>query len=62
MNQPQKNNPLHGITLEQVVTQLAEHYGWEKLAEKIDINCFKKDPLTCTSISNGPPDYFISII
>ncbi|MDG1661979.1 MAG: VF530 family protein [Pseudomonadales bacterium] len=50
MNQPQKNNPLHGITLEQVVTQLAEHYGWEKLAEKIDINCFKKDPSIKSSL------------
>ncbi len=50
MNQPQKNNPLHGITLEQVVTQLAEHYGWEQLAKKIDINCFKKDPSIKSSL------------
>ena len=50
MSQPKKNNPLHGITLEQVVTQLADHYGWEKLAEKIDINCFKKDPSIKSSL------------
>jgi uncharacterized protein (DUF2132 family) len=50
MSQPQKNNTLHGITLEQVVTQLADHYGWEKLAEKIDLNCFKKDPSIKSSL------------
>ena len=33
MNQSQPNNPLHGITLKQIVNELAEHYGWEKLGD-----------------------------
>ena len=37
------NNPLHGITLETIITTLQEVYGWEKLSEKINVNCFKKD-------------------
>lgn len=46
----QANNPLHGITLEQIVTALAAHYGWEGLARQIDINCFKKDPSVKSSL------------
>lgn len=44
MSQSQPNNPLHGITLKAIVTELHEHYGWQGLAERIDINCFKSDP------------------
>ncbi len=44
------NDPLHGITLEQMVTQLYEHYGWEKLASEININCFKSDPSVKSSL------------
>ena len=40
----QTNNPLHGVTLEQLLTRLLEQYGWEGLAQRIDINCFKSDP------------------
>ncbi|HKM16307.1 MAG TPA: VF530 family protein [Marinospirillum sp.] len=40
----QPNNPLHGITLEQLVTQLQQHYGWDGLAKRININCFKSEP------------------
>ena len=43
MSNKQENNPLHGITLEKMVTRLVEHYGWESLAKKININCFKSD-------------------
>ncbi|MDO9317384.1 MAG: VF530 family protein [Gammaproteobacteria bacterium] len=42
MHQP--NNPLHGLTLENVVVRLVEHYGWDQLALRISINCFKNDP------------------
>ncbi len=49
MNQPK--NPLHNITLEQIVTALVAHYGWAKLAEQIDINCFKKDPSIKSSLT-----------
>jgi uncharacterized protein (DUF2132 family) len=48
MTQP--NNPLHGITLEKIVTQLVEHYGWNELSQRIDINCFKSDPSIKSSL------------
>jgi uncharacterized protein (DUF2132 family) len=44
MKNPQANNPLHGITLEKILLHLVEHYGWEGLAERINIRCFKFDP------------------
>ena len=46
----QPKNPLHGITLEQIMKLLVSDYGWEKLAEKIDLNCFKKDPSIKSSL------------
>lgn len=46
----QPNNPLHGITLEQVVTRLQEKYGWQGLAQRININCFKQDPSVKSSL------------
>lgn len=48
MEQP--NNPLHGTTLEKIVTSLEERYGWEGLADKISINCFKTDPSVKSSL------------
>ena len=50
MNNEQPNNPLHGITLEQVITQLVDRYGWDGLAQRIDINCFKSDPSIKSSL------------
>jgi len=50
MSNEQPNNPLHGITLEQVVAKLVAHYGWEGLAERININCFKSDPSVKSSL------------
>ncbi|ABD79642.1 VF530 family DNA-binding protein [Saccharophagus degradans] len=50
MAEQQPNNPLHGITLEKVVTQLQEHYGWQGLADRININCFKSDPSVKSSL------------
>ena len=35
---------MHGITLETVVEKLVDYYGWEQLANRISINCFKNDP------------------
>ena len=40
----QPNNPLHGITLEQIVMKLVGHYGWEELGVIINIKCFTKNP------------------
>lgn len=38
------NDPLHGYTLETMVTRLVEEYGWEELAGRIRIRCFANDP------------------
>ena len=46
----QPNNPRHGITLETVVTQLVDHYGWQFLGETININCFQSDPSIKSSL------------
>ncbi len=43
MGEEQKNNPLHGITLEKIVTDLQCHYGWEKLGSLIRIDCFNNN-------------------
>ena len=50
MSDKQANNPLHGVTLEQVVTSLVEHYGWEELGKKISIRCFTSDPSIKSSL------------
>jgi uncharacterized protein (DUF2132 family) len=50
MNNKQPDNPLHGITLEMVLTKLEEHYGWDGLAHRININCFKTDPSIKSSL------------
>jgi uncharacterized protein (DUF2132 family) len=50
MQPPQPNNPLHGVTLEYIVEQLVEHYGWDRLAQKVNINCFKSDPSVKSSL------------
>jgi uncharacterized protein (DUF2132 family) len=50
LNNDQPNNPLHGLTLEAILTSLYEHYGWEGLAQRISINCFKNDPSVRSSL------------
>lgn len=50
MTSEQSNNPLHGLTLESVVVQLFEHYGWDGLASRISVNCFKSDPSVKSSL------------
>ncbi len=47
----QANNPLHGIKLEQIVTELQQELGWENLAHLIPINCFKSDPSVKSSLT-----------
>ncbi|MBC3764273.1 VF530 family DNA-binding protein [Neptunicella marina] len=49
--QQQPNNPLHGVTLKAILIKLESHYGWEKLAELIDIRCFKHDPSLKSSLT-----------
>lgn len=47
----QINNPLHGKTLESIVTQLYEKYGWEELSSLIRINCFYENPSIKSSLT-----------
>ena len=46
----QANNPLHGITLEMILSQLVDRYGWERLGIAIDIRCFTHDPSIKSSL------------
>jgi len=46
----QPNNPLHGVKLATMLESLVDHYGWEQLASKININCFKKNPTIKSSL------------
>ncbi len=48
--QTQVNNPLHGITLEKVITSLVEHYGWGELGIYVRIRCFNNDPSVKSSL------------
>lgn len=50
MTLPQPKNPLHGITLERILTQLVDQFDWVQLANLIDINCFKNDPSIKSSL------------
>ena len=44
------NDPLHGVTLETILRRLVNKYGWDGLAKRIDINCFKSDPSIGSSL------------
>jgi len=44
-------NPLHGVTLEALLTDLVAHYGWDGLAQRVDIRCFKSDPSIKSSLT-----------
>lgn len=50
MSGQQVNNPLHGVTLEQIVNSLVDHYGWDELGIRIDIRCFNNDPSVKSSL------------
>lgn len=46
----QINNPLHGITLQNLLTELVDNYGWEYLAEQVEVRCFMFDPSIKSSL------------
>jgi len=50
MSDKQANNPLHGVTLEKIVTSLVEYYGWDELGKRIDIRCFNSAPSIKSSL------------
>ena len=49
--QPTKSrDPLHGVTLEALLTELVAHFGWEDLGRRIDIRCFRFEPSVKSSL------------
>ncbi|MFI3184541.1 MAG: VF530 family protein [Methylococcaceae bacterium] len=51
MSDKQPENPLHGITLERMLTELVADYGWFELGRLIDIRCFNNDPSIKSSLT-----------
>ena len=49
-NKEQPNNPLHGVKLATIVEKLQAYYGWDGLADRININCFKSNPTIKSSL------------
>ncbi|MBS1139728.1 MAG: hypothetical protein H6R13_1181 [Proteobacteria bacterium] len=50
MSEKQANNPLHGLTLEAILTRLVDYYGWSELGQIIEIRCFNLDPSIASSL------------
>jgi uncharacterized protein (DUF2132 family) len=46
----QARDPLHGITLEMMLTELVAHFGWLDLGQRIQIRCFTSDPSIASSL------------
>ncbi|GAB3330935.1 VF530 family protein [Larkinella ripae] len=51
MTPTQPNNPLHGKTLEHILHELVDHYGWERLGQRIAIRCFTENPSIKSSLT-----------
>lgn len=51
MSDQKHNDPLHGLSLKVILTDLVERYGWENLAERIRINCFVMNPSIKSSLT-----------
>jgi uncharacterized protein (DUF2132 family) len=45
------NDPLHGVTLERLLTELSAHFGWEELGRRVPIRCFQFDPSVKSSLA-----------
>ena len=50
MTEQDSNDPLHGITLESIVTRLVDYYDWDELGQRININCFNSNPSVKSSL------------
>lgn len=46
----QGKDPLHGMTLEAIVSALVDYFGWEELGQRIEIRCFQSDPSVASSL------------
>lgn len=44
-------DPLHGVTLERIVTELSAHFGWEEMARRVPVRCFEFDPSVKSSLT-----------
>jgi uncharacterized protein (DUF2132 family) len=51
MHQPKSKDPLHGVTLEKLLTVLVEEYGWKGLADRVPVRCFMFDPSIKSSLT-----------
>ena len=49
-SQEQPHNPLHGLTLERIVSDLVDYYGWNELGRRVQIRCFNQDPSVASSL------------
>ena len=50
LNQEQPRNPLHGLTLEEIVRELEAYFGWVELGQRIPVRCFTHDPSVNSSL------------
>ena len=50
MSQEQPHNPLHGLTLERMLTDLVDYYGWQELGGRIPVRCFRFEPSIAASL------------
>ena len=51
MESRRSNDPLHGVTLEKLLTELVDQHGWEWLAQQVDVRCFRYDPSIKSSLT-----------
>ena len=50
MTEHKSNDPLHGVTLKAMLSDLVEFYGWEEMGFKVDIDCFNNEPSITSSL------------
>ena len=51
MNSPKSTDPLHGVTLERMLTELVAQHGWEELGRRVPVRCFRHDPSIKSSLT-----------
>jgi uncharacterized protein (DUF2132 family) len=51
MTAPKSNDPLHGVTLERIVTELSTHFSWEEMARRVPVRCFQFNPTVKSSLT-----------
>jgi uncharacterized protein (DUF2132 family) len=50
MQDSHSRDPLHGVTLERIINELVDYFGWEGLGERVQIRCFTQDPSVKSSL------------